>query len=221
MSPHASSGGRSPVSPPVYQPPATYAPPSSTAGPKRKVWPWVLGLLALVLLVIGGLAIAAVVMIPRIAQRPGPALSNRDANVNNNENSNSTAANESVDANAPTDEAAVLAALTELEHEWTVANINADKTRLNRILADDYVGTTFDGQTQGKAEYLRTIERDTTTKNWEFDDLEVDLLGDRATLTGVVRLELPDGERQFRFVDKFVWRDGRWQATGSVVTPVQ
>jgi hypothetical protein len=222
VSPHAAGGQPPPVGPPVYQPPGGYAPPGSTSKPKHRVWPWVVGLLVLFLLVVGGLVIAAVIMIPKIAQRPGPAVSNRNANVYNNENSNrSPATNESVDSSAPTDEAAVLAALTELEHEWTVANINADKSTLNRILADDYAGTTFDGKTQGKAEYLNTIERDTTIKNWEFDDLEVDLLGDRATLTGVVRFELPDGEREFRFVDKFVWRDGRWQATGSVVTPVQ
>jgi hypothetical protein len=157
-----------------------------------------------------------------MAQRSGIGNTNRNANVSSNDNRNrSTPANENVDSSAPTDEAAVLSALTELEHEWTVANINADKSKLNRILADDYVGTTFDGKAQGKADYLRTIERDTVTKNWEFDDLEVDLLGDRATLTGVVRFELADGEREVRFVDKFVWRDGRWQATSSVVTPVQ
>jgi hypothetical protein len=171
---------------------------------------------------VGGLVIALVILIPRMAQRSGVANTNRNANVYSNENTNrNTPARDSVESSAPTDKAAVLSALTELEHEWTVANINADKSKLNRILADDYVGTTFDGKSQGKAEYLRTIERDTLTKNWEFDDLEVDLLGDRATLTGVVRFEIPDGEREFRFVDKFVWRDGRWQATGSVVTPVQ
>ena len=179
-------------------------------------------MLALFLLVVGGLIIAAVILIPRMAQRPAVANTNRNANVSSNENTNrSTPPNENVKSSAPTDESAVLSALTELEHEWTVANINADKSKLNRILADDYVGTTIDGKTQGKADYLRTIERDTVIKNWEFADLEVDLLGDRSTLTGVVRFEFADGEREFRFVDKFVWRDGRWQATSSVVTPVQ
>ena len=220
VSPHSASG----QPPPVYQPPGSYAPgsgPGSASSQKRRVWPWIVGLVALFLLVVGGLIIAAVILIPRMADR-SVANTNRNSNVSRNENANrSTPANESVESSAPTDEAAVLAALTELEHEWTVANINADKSKLNRILADDYVGTTLDGKTQGKADYLRTIERDTMTKNWEFDDLEVDLLGDRATLTGVVRLELSDGEREFRFVDKFVWRDSRWQATSSVVTPVQ
>jgi len=47
----------------------------------------------------------------------------------------------------------VLQDLTDLEHEWTVANINADKKKLDRILADDYVGASADGTPQGKAEY--------------------------------------------------------------------
>jgi Domain of unknown function (DUF4440) len=222
VSPYNSASGQfSPATPPPYQPPGSDGA-GDASGRKRKVWPWIVGLLALFLLVVGGLIVAAVILIPRMAQRSVVTNTNRNSNVYSNENTNrNTPANEGVESGAPTDEAAVLSALTELEHEWTVANINADKTKLNRILADDYVGTTVDGKTQGKADYLKTIERDTVTKNWEFDDLEVDLLGDRATLTGVVRFEVPDGEREFRFVDKFVWRDSRWQATSSVVTPVQ
>jgi hypothetical protein len=30
-----------------------------------------------------------------------------------------------------------------------------------------------------------------------------------------------DQELAFNFVDKFVWRDGRWQATGSEVNPIK
>ena len=174
------------------------------------------------------------------------ALSNRDnsnynANVEQRDNHNSNlngsnsdpAENEDSNDNSgpqdttppPTDEKEVLADLTDLEHEWTVANINADKKRLNRILADDYVGTT-EGKVQGKAEYLKTIERDTSIQKWDFEDLKVSLKGDRATLTGIISLEVKDQQGQnqpvaYRFTDKFVWRDGRWQATGSEVTPLK
>ena len=226
VSPHASSAGDSAsgYSPPVYQPPGSYAPPGTPLSQKRKIWPWVVGLLLLFFALIAGLIIAAVIMIPRMARPVAPVNSNRNANVNLSSNQNSSNnVNESSELNTtppPTDEAAVLADLTELEHEWTVANINADKTKLDRILADDYVGTTLDGNTQGKAEYLRTIERDTSVQKWEFEDLEVDLVGDRATLRGLARFQVEDKPREFRFVDKFVWRDGRWQATASVVTPV-
>lgn len=234
VSPHASQPGDSSsgYSPPVYQPPGSYAPPGSPPAQKRKVWPWVVGLLLLFFALIAGLIIAAVIMIPRMARQPRVAInSNRNANANLSSNQNSSNLNQNSSNNVnesselnttppPTDEAAVLADLTELEHEWTVANINADKTRLDKILADDYVGTTLDGNTQGKAEYLRTIERDSSTQKWEFEDLKVDLVGDRATLQGLARFHVEDKPREFRFVDKFVWRDNRWQATASVVTPV-
>jgi hypothetical protein len=226
VSPHAGGAGQSPSpGPPVYQPPGTYVPPGSQGGQKRKVWPWVVGLLGLFFIIVCALIIGAVIVIPRMNRQPVLTnTSNRNANVSLNENSNLSASNTNESllgtTTPPTDEATVLADLTELEHQWTVANINADKKTLDRILADDYAGTSVDGQTQGKAEYLRTIERDKVTQNWEFEDLEVDLVGDRATLTGLVRFQIENKPREFRFVDKFVWRDGRWQATGSVVTPV-
>jgi hypothetical protein len=228
VSPHASGAGDSASSnrPPVYQPPGTYVPSGIQPGQKRRVWPWIVGLLGLFFIIMAGLIIAAVIVIPRMHRQPvATNTSNRNANVyrsDSNQN-NSSNANESSDlgaTNPPTDETTVLADLTELEHEWTVANINADTTRLDRILADDYAGTTLDGKTQGKAEYLQTIERDTSIQKWEFEDLEVDLIGDRATLNGLVRFQIEDKPREFRFVDKFVWRDGRWQATASIITPV-
>jgi hypothetical protein len=144
--------------------------------------------------------------------------------ANSNTNSEVTA-NENEDAGdntaPPTDSAKVLSDLTDIEHEWTVANINADKRKLDYILADDYVGTTSDGKSQGKAEYIKTIERDTVIESWNFEDLKVALRGDRATLTGLIRLRVKGQEVVYNFTDKFVWRDGRWQAVGSEVEQVQ
>ena len=74
---------------------------------------------------------------------------------------------------------------------------------------------------QGKTEYISTIQRDTSIQKWEFDDLRLTLRGDRATLLGKVHFQLSDREAVYDFVDRFVWRDSRWQATGSEVTLVQ
>jgi ketosteroid isomerase-like protein len=194
--------------------------------------------------VFAGLGIAGAILIPKVmraSSNRGP--SNLNANIaqpNNsnpnlngrNSNPSSNSADENVNSNdnaedtpPPVDEEKVLQDLTDLEHEWTVANINADKKKLDRILADDYVGMSA-GKSQGKAEYLKTITPDTQIQKWNFEDLKVSLKGDRATLTGIIRLEVKDerGQNQdlaFRFTDKFVWRDGRWQATGSDVTPLK
>jgi hypothetical protein len=223
---------------PAYQPPRAYSPPGAPPSQsKRKVWPWVLGILALLLLLLIGIGIAAAIFIPRMLREAANnnnssvnANVNRNDRVNSNQNSsNSNTQNEDANDNsaideskpAPTDEQQVLAELTEIEHQWTVANINADKTKLDRILADDYVGNDAAGKTQGKAEYLKTIKRDTSIQKWDFEDLKVDLNGDRAALSGIINLQIDDKPVVYRFTDKFVWRDGRWQAVGSEVTPVQ
>jgi hypothetical protein len=245
-------------SPPAYQAPQPYQPPGSK-GQQRSSWPWVLGILAVVLIAIVGFGVAAAIMIPRLVRNSGtrenPIIvttpnensantnsnlnsnsnlnlnsnlganknDNLNGNINSNLNSNSNAnANSNSDAGSlpPTDNDKVLADLTDLENEWTVANINADKKALQRILADDYVGTS-NGKSQGKAEYLRTIERDRTISHWEFDDLKLELLGDRASLSGVITLTISGTDRKLQFTDKFVWRDNRWQATGSEVTAIQ
>jgi ketosteroid isomerase-like protein len=229
---------------PAYQPPGSYVPRDYPGQGKRRTWPWILGVLAIVFVVFAGLGIAAVLLLPNIRRASSNRnISNLNANVArpnnsndnlNEENANSDSADENENSNdasntddstpPPTDREQVLADLKTLEDEWTVANINADKKKLNRILADDYVGITR-GKAQGKAEYLRTVERDTAIQHWEFEDLKVSLNGDRASLTGVLRLDVKDEHGQvqqlaFRFTDKFVWRDGRWQATASEVDPL-
>ena len=238
------SAGSSGQSVPAYQPTGSYVPRDDPEQNKRKTWPWVLGLLAFVLVLVAGLGIAGAILVPRMLRASSNTnTTNSNANVQRNnpnpnlngENSNSGLAGENENRNdnsdaedttlPPTDREKVLADLKNLEDEWTVANINADKKKLNRILADDYVGTT-EGRAQGKAEYLKTIERDTAIQHWEFEDLKVSLNGDRASLTGIIRLEIKDQQAQdhevaYRFTDKFVWRDGRWQATGSVVDPLK
>ena len=209
---------------PAYQPPGSYVAPELKRS--RSAWPWVIGVLAVIMIGIIGIGVAAAFLLPRLLR----ASANRNqAPINVNagilENSNS---NLNLNANAnlsedesepPADSTKVLLELTDLEHQWTVANINADKKALDRILADDYVGIT-DGKAQGKAEYINTIRRDTSIEKWDFQDLKVVLEGDRATLTGILKLVIGGQENGFRFTDKFVWRDGRWQATASEVSQI-
>jgi Domain of unknown function (DUF4440) len=214
----------------AYQPPGTYVPPG-TAGKRRRVWPWVVGLLGAFILGILAIGIAAILLAPRMIrriERPAPRVrvensnTNTNSNINTNTNTNTaeanTNSNEHVDTPPPANHDQVLAQLTDLENEWTVANLNADKKKLDRILADDYVGQGSENALQSKADYLRSIERDTSVEKWEFNNLKLTLIGDRATLSGTVTLFHRKGKQVLDFTDKFVWRDGRWQATGSVVS---
>ena len=218
----------------AYQPPGSYVPPGSAPGrPRRRAWPWILGIVGAFVLGIVAISIAAAILVPRLMrsarnqqreaapaqhrEAPNANTSPENANISERANANVNA-NESVDVPPPTNHDQVLVQLTDLENEWTAANFNADKQALERILADDYVGPSSQGGLQGKAEYIRTIERDTEIDKWEFGDLKVVLAGDRATLSGKITFHSQDREVVFDFKDKFVWRDGRWQATGSEVT---
>ena len=216
----------------AYRPPTAYVPPATQAR-KRRVWPWVLGILGAFILGIVAISIVAMIFAPRWMRSAPNAKNERTAttpppNVNQTENSNSVAppansnsnANVNIDIPPPTDHDEVLDQLRDLENDWTAANINDDKEALERILADDWVGPAEQGRLTSKADYIRTNRRDTRVEKWDFDDLELNLIGDRATLSGKVTYEINDGrDLKFTFLDKFVWRDGRWQATGSDVRP--
>ena len=226
---------------PDYQPPGFQTPP--TAPPSKKAWPWVVGLVAvlglgMIAIAIGGLLVFKVLRPDsnnnssnQSVERPDDPNSNLNSNApaansnapvsNSNIENSDTSIDEDDSTPAPTDKDVVLVTLKDLEHEWTVANINADKKKLNRILADDYVSKSGEGKVQGKAEYLRTITRDTAIQKWDFEDLKVTLMGDRANLDGVIRFQLADQEVAYRFTDKFVWRDGRWQAVASEVSQIK
>jgi hypothetical protein len=205
-----------------------YQPPSSQPARQRKNAPWIFVVILAMVLGIVSSGIVLLLKLPSMRQRqqsvtPPPADTNINANTNSpvygdasrNQNANTS----DPETPAPTDNKAVLADLTALEHDWTVANLNADKNKLDEILADDYVGAASDGHMQGKAEYIDTIERDTSIEKWNFEDLKLTLRGERATLSGKIRLVNGDTEQVLNFTDRFVWRDGRWQATGSEVRP--
>lgn len=206
----------------AYQPPGSYVPPGADTVKRRRAWPWVLGIAGAFLLGILALSIAAVILVPRMMRSAGNERASSNTNQVDNgniatETNSHSNANEHIDRPPPADHEQVLAQLTNLEQEWTVANLNADKKKLDRILADDFVGQGERDELQSKADYIRTIERNTDVDKWDFSNLKLTLVGDRATLSGIITYFLDDRSVSFDFTDKFVWRDGRWQATGAEI----
>ncbi|HEU4435779.1 MAG TPA: DUF4440 domain-containing protein [Pyrinomonadaceae bacterium] len=200
----------------AYRPPSAYIPPGAMPRVKqRRAWPWVVGIMGAFVLGAVALMIAAAIFVPRMVrsrQASPPAPANQPVIV-----SNEPDRTENVDAPPPTDEAQVLEQLRELENDWTIANFKADKKKLDRILADDYVGQAAGGGLEGKKQYIDEIQPNDQIDRWNMTDLKVDLSGNRATLTGVVTFFARGQQQSFNFTDKFVWRNGRWQATGSEV----
>lgn len=182
--------------------------------PKRRVWPWVVAGLAILFLFV--IVIAAVIAIPKMVNRPTPAVSTESPSSSAPDTR--TPSEPSTANTVPTDEKVVLSQLTELEKRWTEANLAADKDTLDQILAEDYRGG---DPSHSKQEYLDEIRPDSTVKSWEFQDLRLNLNGERATLDGYLRQETTRGIEVYSFTDEFVWRDGRWQATASRTTRVR
>ena len=181
-----------------------------------KCGPWIVAGLAILFLV--GIVIAAVIAIPKIINRPNPNRAAATESPLSSAPDTRTPSEPSSATTAPSDEKVVLSQLTELEKHWTVANIEGDKDTLAQILADDYRGG---NPSHTKQQYLDALEPDPSVKSWEFQDLRLDLDGDQATLDGYLRQETTRGTEVYSFTDEFVWRDGRWQATGSRTTRVR
>ena len=132
------------------------------------------------------------------------------------------------------DTAAIEAEITKLERDWASSPKNRDADTVRRVLADDVVITYPDGTTGTKADEVKTIESGAVTMDsWELLDPKVTVLNaDSAFITGrgVIKngkytdpntKKAIDISGEFRFLDVYARRNGRWQAVASQTTPIK
>jgi len=166
------------------------------------------------------LLIVAVVMALTGCQ---PAL---DTN-RNNAIATATPAKESYDA------AAIEAEIIKLEREWADANKTHNSEAVKRILADNAVIVYPDGSTATKADEVKTIESSAiTADSFEILDPKVTVVdGDSAFITGRGVIKngknvVPGQKRpidisgEYRFLDVYAKRDGKWQVVASQATKI-
>jgi len=192
------SDTRPPLRPPQY----------ATALPRSKAWPWLLAIGVVLLLGVGVMVAVALVVPQLIPSReskgggptPGwsPLPSPKPTRSPTNE------------SDVPTDADEVKSQLEDLEDEWERANAEADKEVLDRILATEYAGDS----NATKKNYLQTIQPN-PGRRWRYSNFALTLAGEHATLR--YHLDRIDGDiiHSYNYVDTFVWRDHRWQATSS------
>lgn len=120
----------------------------------------------------------------------------------------------------PTDNAVILSQLTKLEYDLYEATRSVNLALLEQILADEYVGVGEVGIAEPKTLYLNRLKTAPRPSNVTFGigDLQLTVRGNTATLNGTLTETTSFRIRRSRFADDFVWRDGRWQATGSQVS---
>lgn len=110
--------------------------------------------------------------------------------------------------------------LVTLEHQWVAAIEHHDTARLDAILDDSFLDSTFRGDTRTKAQFLTGPRAAGKYHSIDLDDLKVRRYGDSAVVTGVnvLRGDGADDIVRVRFTDVFHLRDGRWRAVSAQET---
>ena len=132
------------------------------------------------------------------------------------------------------DTAAIEAEIIKLERDWVNSPKNRDADTVRRVLADDVVLTYPDGTTGTKADEVRTIESGAITMDsYDLQEPKVTVLNaDTAFITGrgIIgngKYKDPNSKQtidisgEYRFLDLYVRRNGRWQAVASQATPIR
>jgi ketosteroid isomerase-like protein len=80
--------------------------------------------------------------------------------------------------------------IEELEQEWRTATLTADVAAMDRLLSDDYVGISWNGQVNTKAMQIDRIRNRTfSLTKLDLYDLKVKLVGNVAIVTGRAEVE--------------------------------
>ena len=149
------------------------------------------------------------------------------------ETNRNLAAVSSTPAKEAFDPAAIEAELLTLERDWAAATKNHDPEAVRRIVADDVVMVYPDGTSGTKVDEVRSIESGAITADgWEMLDPKVTVLdADAAFITGrsiITNGKYKDPNQkkpidisgEYRFLDVYARRDGKWQAVASQATKI-
>jgi ketosteroid isomerase-like protein len=115
--------------------------------------------------------------------------------------------------------------LMQLERDWDAAFRRRDVAFIEGILAEEFVATYSDGSRGNRDEELsRAANFDRQIDSSTLDEFIVKIYGDTAVVWMSQHLVGPSQGKPlaitFRYVDVFVFRDGRWQCVASQSTRV-
>ena len=116
-------------------------------------------------------------------------------------------------------------ALVALERAWNDSFYQKDLAFIGNVLADEFIATYEDGSHGDKARELSlTADFNQHVDSSTQDDFVVKVYGDTALVWFSLHLLGPKQGQPTavtqRYVDVFVWRDGRWQCVSSQSTKV-
>jgi len=110
-------------------------------------------------------------------------------------------------------------AVLKLTQEWLDAEFRVDRTALNRIIADDFLGTGPRGTMLSKTDVIPREGPDTHGLAITGQDIKVRVFGDTAIVTGrgVPKVQ---AQRELRITVVFVKRSDRWQMVAGHLSAV-
>ena len=104
-----------------------------------------------------------------------------------------------------------------LEHEWVQAIVAKDTSTIDRILADDFVGTT-DSQMYSKADAIEDVQTG-VHESLDMSNVNVRVFNDAAVVTLTQNEKSHHGTEDFSgsylFTNVWVKRNGEWRAVAS------
>ena len=114
--------------------------------------------------------------------------------------------------------ASVESVIAKLENDWVNAIVKKDLVALDRVLADDFIGATSDGEMYEKDEAIADAKTG-THESIVLDGINVRVFGNTAVAT-MGQTEKShhtnkDYSGRYVFTDVWVNRDGQWRAVAS------
>ena len=112
-----------------------------------------------------------------------------------------------------------------LEKAWNQAYKLGDRKALDALLDDQIVLVNDDGSMQNKAEFLASVSPSNAQEQQVTpESITVHVYGNAATATGIFRAKGTEGGRPYvrreRFVDTWIYQDGRWRCAAASATTV-
>jgi ketosteroid isomerase-like protein len=114
----------------------------------------------------------------------------------------------------------VSATITQLEHDWVTAITQKDVTKLDQLIADDFVGTSPSAHTYTKGLALDDLKSGRyVVDSMDLDEITVNTYGNVAiaftSQQEKSRYDNADTSGHYHYTDVWLNRDGRWQVVAS------
>ena len=128
-----------------------------------------------------------------------------------------------------TSDSATKSKIVALEGAWNQAYKSGDAKALDALLDNTIVLVNDDGSMQTKKEFLASVKPSGTQAGSQEqqvapESMSVHVFGNTAIATGIFRAKGVEGGKSYvrreRFVDTWIYKDGRWTCVATDATPI-